>query len=168
MNFDPFPDWEKITEEHARHLHEAMREQNDARQLFFERPSPENAGRVIEAITRTSSYADFIIAEVWTVPVMVHVAGAKQEETNPADENQEGILQRCVRCKSVLHFWTHGMVAITSAGPKLFEPDDIDWWQEGDLVAKATSEDGSTMYLIEEGRELQKHEYECVGLPNME
>jgi hypothetical protein len=167
-NFDPFPDWEKVDQEMADDLHQEVVGQQRALKVFESEPTPENAAALIEFYTKTQATVAAIITAIWTQPVMVHVAGERKWEKNPDDDDQEALLQRCTRCKSVLNFWFDSMMTVGEDGPRPIDQEEIPWWENGEFVAKGDGESGYSMYLIEKGRELEKHEFECVGMPELE
>lgn len=167
-NFDPFIDWEGITPEMVDDIHATLKEFRAAQESFLRTASSEDAAamlrnqwdltRTIEAITQT----------LYTIPVMVHVAGEKKIE----EDEQWGEItrQRCVKCGSVLGEWMERMMILTPVGPKQVEEEDLPWWTPGQRVAKAGTqgEDDQSMrlYLVED-RELDKHEMPCVDLQDL-
>jgi hypothetical protein len=167
-NFDPFPDWEKVDQEMADDLHAVVVQQREAVEAFEENKTPENAAELIRLYTETQATCEAIMRAIWTQPVLVHVAGEREWEKNPGDEDQEALLQRCQRCKSVLSFWFENMMMMADDGPRPMDQDEIPWWEKGEIVAKGEGENGFSMYLVEKGRELEKHEIECVGMPDLE
>lgn len=170
MNFEPFIDYEGATPEMARDLHAALREHKDATRDFVADDEPDlgKAARLIEASHRTHCTLTAIIEALHTTPVMVHVAGPIQHETDP-DDGDEHVIQRCTRCGSVLNFFRERFLVLDPhTGPRPMEEDDVPWWDEGTLVAKANSSDGVGMYEIETDRSLDKHERECADLTILE
>lgn len=169
MNFDPFIDYESVNEEMAADLHQAMRAQREAAQDFVSDDEPDlaKAAKFLEITNDVNSTVGAIMETLYTLPVMVHVAGERKEENNPDDESEQGVVQRCKRCGSVLHFWREGIAIFTPEGPRMLQEDDVPWWEEGTLVAKGQSDSTLAMYEIEEKRELEKHERECLDMNSL-
>jgi hypothetical protein len=164
QNFDPYPDWEKVTDEHAKKLGNAVAEYRRASVQISDLATPQSAARFMQAHHDVGVIHDEILEDIWTVPMMVHVAAERDYEEI---EEQTVMVQRCARCKSILHIVHEGIVLMGPNGPEWMTEENTPWWAPGQLVAKATRPDSMSMYLIED-RELEKHEMECVGLPNME
>lgn len=170
MNFEPFLDWDAMTYEMALDLYEAMTKAQDAARAFS-KVEVEDEGNlvaqgrvVVETQKEVGEILEAICSTIWTHPVMVHVAGPKKNELHPDDPMVEGVLQRCKRCGSVLSFWHEGMRAITQEGFREIGEDDVPWWEDEAVVAKANS---VGMYEIEKERELEKHEMQCVSLTEL-
>jgi hypothetical protein len=169
QNFDPYFDWSELSDDMASDLHAHYLRHRRALDAFLDRKTPDRelAKEVMDSHEELSRTAEVIKMALWTEPVMVHVAGERKMETNPDDPEQEGVLQRCQRCGSILHFWAEGMGVMTPEGPRILNEDEIPWWPSGELVAKATNELGMKMYEVEKGRKLAKHEIECVSLAEL-
>lgn len=174
MNFDPFLDFESVSVEMATDLYEALLKNREAQQGLYD-VDPRDQRALVTAATRLletqrtyHSLVENIYQAIFTTPVMVHVAGPKKQEANPDHPEQEGILQRCKRCGSILYFWAEGMQYLSSEGLLDLEEERIPWWREGDIVAKANQMGGVDMYQVEEDRELEKHEMMCVSLTDLE
>ena len=173
-SFDPYPDFSKISQEQAEELQEAFKEYKELSNLLIGDATPETAGKVLQAHHDLSVKCDDVIHDIWTVPVMVHVADDPKWEKNPDDDDQEALLQRCSRCKSVLQFWHEKMIVMgRDGGTDTVEEEDIPWWEAGTMVAKSTDQRdpmimNMSMYEVEPGRDLEKHERECVGFPELD
>lgn len=174
MNFDPFIDFEAVTEEMAADLHAALREHRDAAAAFVEddRPDPVKCARAVAAATEVNMVVGAIVESLHRTPVMVHVAGPRREELRAEDDDDEiedlVLVQRCSRCGSVLNFWTDHLGTFDPhTGPRRVELNEIPWWKEGQLVAKATKPGMIDMYLVEPDRPLDKHERECADLSGL-
>lgn len=169
MGFEPFHDYDQISEEQAAELREALADYRKAtddllvahigsRQVVC-------AKRVLESHLKVSKVVKSVNEEIYTEPAMVHVAGEIEYE----HYDEFGVtlnVQRCERCGSVL-----------MASPR----DDTNaFFDEGDKIAKKNSKrymgrsskymrradlipDMSQMYFVGH-RDLEKHELECVSL----
>lgn len=170
QNFDPFIDWEAIDDEIAAELNKAVKNHRRAVDAFARmKRGDEDFAKAAQVVLKTyvkmGRTAQGIINHLWTVPVMVHVAGERKWETNPDDEDVQGLLQRCARCGSILHLFHEGMMVLDpETGPRAMTEDDLPWYTPGDVIAKSDQGGNVSMYLIENGRELEKHEHECVAL----
>lgn len=149
----------------ANDLHRATVRFARARDNFLRHPaSILNGVEMIESSHLIEQTIREISQVLWTLPVIVHVAGTRQSE--PCDDCDDGdvVIQRCKRCGSTLHQWHNNTVMPTSQGFSELTEDDVSWWEEDELVAKATINGRVTMYAVEPGRSLDKHEMECVSL----
>jgi hypothetical protein len=163
--FEPFFDYDKFSPEMASDLYRAMIGFNHARDAFLRQPpSPRLGAEVIRTSREMDRTLDVICQSLWTLPVMVHVAGERQTEVCEDCGNGERIVQRCKRCGSTLHLWHEHLFVLTPQGPAELEEEDIPWWDEDSLVAKGTDGGRMTMYRIDPDRTLEKHEMECVSL----
>lgn len=170
MNFEPFIDYEAVTPEMAQELYGALHEHRDLVQEFLsdEEPDVEKCARLLEAAHRGQNCFHAIIEALWTTPVMVHIAGPVQHETD--EDGDEHAFQRCTRCASVLnHFHGHYLVLDPETGPRQMTEEDVPWWSEGTIVAKHTQSDTGNvgMYPIDADRELEKHERVCADLTGL-
>ena len=170
QNFDPFYDWSSITQEMADDLHRDFRKHKENLDALVasEQPDISLAAAVMESLNEIQLTSEAIRKTVWTQPVMVHIAGSRKHETNPDNPNEEAVLQRCSRCGSVLNFWQEGMMSLTEDGPRQMEEDEIPWWDQGALIGKVNGSLSISTYLIEEGRDLEKHEMECPSLMDLD
>ncbi len=84
MNFDPFIDYELLDQASADELHLAAKEHRDAVDDFVadEHASIHKAKLVLQKVDAVDKTATKILTDLWTVPVMVHVAGALQISDN--------------------------------------------------------------------------------------
>lgn len=160
--FEPYIDWDAITDEMTDDLHKKVVEYKEAQDNFLAQKSKENASRLMRLQWELSRLGTAITHTIFTVPMMVHVAGPKAQSTK--EDHTEEIIQRCKRCGSVLQIWQDKFLIPTPEGLQPVDPDQMPWWNEGDIVAKASDESGSTMYEIEEGRDLDPHERPCPDL----
>lgn len=170
-NFDPYPDWDKITRKQAEKFSIGLRRYKLAADALV--ADPANTGHCADAIKahhELGHIEDEIVESIWTVPVMVHIAGSREWEDHPNPEDERtALLQRCQRCKSVLASFSEGMAVLTERGPQEVKEEDMTWWEEGTQVAKSKQDSyGMQMYEIPQNQPLKDHEMECVGLPNME
>jgi hypothetical protein len=165
-SFEPFIDWSELDDEMLGDLSVAYRRFRRAQRRFSWRKSKQNAVFLLRTQHELSDIATAIFRTLHTVPVMVHIAGAK---TTKEDDNGGSLIeQRCTRCGSVLQRWESGYHAITPAGPIPLDEGDLPWWDSGDIVAKSGDENESmTMYQVEHGRPLEKHERECYALDSL-
>lgn len=165
-SFEPFIDWDEMSDEMLHDLSTAYREFRKAQKSFDRRQTKENAIALLKGQHEMSDIATAIFRTLHTVPVMVHIAG---EKTTATEDEQEVIRQRCTRCGSVLQQWMSGYHAMTPAGPIPMDEGDLPWWDPGDIVAKSGDENESmTMYQIDPERELDKHERECYSLDSLD
>jgi hypothetical protein len=170
QNFDPFLDWNAIDDEIAAELNKALKNYRRAMEAFAKmKRGDEDFARAAQVFLKTQlrlqRMASGVINHIYTVPVMVHVAGEKKVETNPDNEDQTGVLQRCARCGSILNLWREGMMMLDpEEGPREVCEEDLPWFEPGTVIAKAENNGSISLYPIEGDRELEKHERECVAL----
>lgn len=164
-NFEPYIDWDDFSDEMLADISSAYVTFRSAQKAFDKKKTKQNAVALLRSQMEIGSLAGAIHQALFTVPVMVHIAG---EKTTTNDEENETITQRCLRCGSVLQKWQDGYHAVTPAGPIPLTEEDMTWWEKGSIVAKAGDEDDSvTMYLIDPKRKLEKHERECYSLDSL-
>jgi len=170
QNFDPFIDWEAIDDEIAADLNKAVKNYRRAQLGFAKmKRGDEDFAKAAQVFLKSQLHltrlANSVINHIYTVPVMVHIAGERKTEVNPDDESSEGILQRCARCGSILHLFRDGLMVLDpETGPREMQEEDLPWFDPGALVAKAETETGVQMYVLDDKHELKKHERECVAL----
>lgn len=172
FDFDPFLDWEAIDDEIAADFNKAIKQYRRATEAFAKMKRGDEdfaqaARTVLKCQMKVTRLSQGILSHIYTLPVMVHVAGERKNETNPDDPMQEGTLQRCSRCGSVLHFWHEGIIALTDQGPRPLTEEDVPWFEKGEIVAKGETQGGVSMYVIDPPRDLEKHERECVSLSDL-
>jgi hypothetical protein len=168
-SFEPFFNYEKLTPKMAKDLRDAVVRHRLATDSLIRSPvNIKQSVAAIEAAYDVESVIDTIRSAIWTVPVMVHLAGEKQFETCEHCEYAEQVIQRCKRCGSTLHLWHEHLGVLTPDGPRELGPDDVPWWDENEIVAKAHFGSAMTMYSIDPSRLLEKHEMECVSLVDLE
>lgn len=172
IGFEPFIDFDALTLEQAEELRRAVCGYRSAVDTLADSATPETLLDLAKNVLRASDDASRTVAEIMndlhTTPVMVHVAGPRREETNPDDPDDHGVLQRCRRCGSVLNFWSeHVRVLDPAEGPRPLDEDEVPWWDEGELVAKANNQFGLGMYRVSPDRALEKHERECADLSEL-
>lgn len=160
-NFEPYFDWAEISQEMATDLYDVIADYETAKKNFLKHRSPDAAGKFLEQQHKLSGVADAIYQTIYTKPVMVHVAGAR------VDDDDENVVQRCKLCGSILQLWHDGLVQMTGDGPRQVTPDDMEWWDEGDRVAKSHEPMSMNMYLVAPGRDLEKHELPCPNLSEL-
>lgn len=166
MSFEPFIDWDDFSDEMLKDMSEAYDNFRGAQKRFDRRKTKANAIALLQTQFALSNIAGAIHHTLHTVPVMVHIAGAKVEKDNEGGGTL--VEQRCTRCLSVLQRWESGYHAMTPAGPLPIEASDLPWWDEGDVVAKSGDENESmSMYQVDPDRELEKHERECYALDEL-
>jgi hypothetical protein len=154
--FEPFFDYDSLSEEMAADLKLVLSEYKQAQEDLLGAggviQQVNCAKRVVEAQNALMTTARAINDVIYTVPVIVHKAGRIRKETIDLEDGEKAYVQRCSKCASELH---------------IASDRDLDAWQIGSAVAKTSK--GSpmpTMYLIED-RELLAHEYECVSFKNI-
>jgi len=162
-NFEPYIDWEDISDEMTSDFREKFLEYKKAQEMFTAHSSNENAARFLRIQFELSRLSAAIAQTLYTVPMMVHVAGPKVSGKD--DDGEEQIVQRCKRCGSILQSWQPSMHFPTSEGPLQIPEDSMMWWEEDAGVAKSVRQ--GTMYPIEGGRELEKHEKICPDLTSL-
>jgi hypothetical protein len=165
QNFDPFIDWDSVTQEMADDMHVKILEYKEAIKKFEAENTISNCADVLRLQFELTTTSNSIHAALFTVPVMVHNAGEKVSDSD--SEGHSVITQRCTRCGSVLQGWREGMAVLTPNGIEDLVEDKISWWKPGDVVAKASDAESMTMYVIED-RDLDKHERECVDISHLE
>lgn len=165
--FEPFFDYDKVNQEMADAFGQAIHRHKKIVEEIFRSGGKCSPKQLVEALKSNEECEEIVGAikeDIFTIPVIVHVA-----EDPAEDEESEGIVQRCARCKTVLSFWREGIQALTAEGPRQIDQEDVPWWDEGTLIAKTSSSQGIGMYEITpQDRKLERHEVECVGLPNLE
>lgn len=163
---EPFIDWDALDDEMAKDLHQYLCAFRQAQADLAE--CEEAAGQQFRALAanllRTQEELSGVVGAIrnalYTVPMVVHVAGAKSASY---EDGQEQVIQRCKRCGSVLQVWTEGLIRMTPGGPSAVPADDMVWWKEGETVAKSASDDRQ-IYRIDENRELEDFERPCPDL----
>ena len=165
QGFEPYLDWSSLTQEMADDLHQLISAYKAAQKKFEEHNTTENAADLMRLQLELTATSAAIQQDLITIPVLVHLAGPKTEGTD--SEGHEEIVQRCTRCGSLLQRWCEALVSMTPAGPRSVEQDEMPWWDPGDVVAKASGDNGHAMYEITEGRALEKHEKECLDLTGL-
>jgi len=169
--FEPYLDWEKITDEMTDDLHEGLSFFHEAQDRFLENKTSKNAADMLRSHYEMSSIASDVKEAIYTQPMMVHIAGEVKVEENPENPLDEVTIQRCKRCGSVLQIYKEGLAQITESGPEPVTEDEVLWWDDGDVVAKTSDSTSIHMYQIEgqgkPARKLEKHEMECVSLEDL-
>lgn len=161
-NFEPYIDWSKVTQDDANKLSKNLFKQTDAEFSLVQEASTENCINFIKTKMECMEFLRDFIDGAWTFPAMVHVAGPWGLESNPDDENQKAVIQRCANCKSIINFWHEGTMTIDESALVYVKQEDNDWWEPGSLVAKVQDDDGN--YYQIENRPLKEHEIRCVGI----
>lgn len=173
-NFDPFLDWSKIGEDEAGRLRELSMRQRAAHGELADSGSIEAAVQMLKCYREVQETITDMFDSIWTVPVIVHIADRRSWEKNPDDPEQEAVLQRCARCKTVLQWWYPGMVSVSDPSgmimisttdpesPLAVQEEDYDWWPIGSTIAKQAPSGYEGIYVIED-RPLHSHEVECAG-----
>jgi len=160
--FDPFYDFDAITDEMILDLHKAVVGYKQSARRFEAMRSKREAISVLKTQLEVQETYDAIMRAIWTIPAMVHIAGQKRSETHPKS-GAEATVQRCQRCGSMLQLWHDGMIVMDDEGPTEVDEEAVSWWNEGEIVAKATHAGGMHMYEIGD-RELHHYEHECVDI----
>jgi hypothetical protein len=165
-NFEPYMDWGAIDQEMSDDFHAAMVEQLRARAAFEAENTPANAAALLKATVEVSEVGDRISRTIWTLPMMVHVAGEKRVEECPdCDDRHERVVQRCSRCGSMLQMWHDSILVMTERGPAPMPEESIPWWDVGSNIAKSNDDEMGTMSMYEiKDREFDKHEMICPDL----
>lgn len=164
--FEPFIDWDEFDDEMLGDLSTAYDQFRAAQKRFDKKKTKENAIALLKTQLEISDIATAVHRTLFTVPVMVHVAGEKAFTQD--DDGGTVITQRCTRCGSVLQDWKAGYHSMTPAGPMPIGQDDIPWWDAGDIVGKSGDENESmTVYQIDPERNLEKHERECYAFDSL-
>ena len=167
-SFEPYPDFEKITQEDADELHQLFRDYRQKSDRLEQEARVEYVADFLQSFHAMNVRIEETVNRIWTVPYMVHVAGDKKTEQNPDDPTEEGIFQRCSRCGSTLNFWREGLMFLTPDGPKEMAEEDVPWWTPGERIAKRDGgPQGYGMYRIDADHELEKHEIMCVSLESL-
>ena len=173
QNFDPFLDWEAIDEEIASDINKHVKRHRRLMEQFalMKRGDPgfvEAARELMQQQHKTTTLMGQVMHHIYTVPAMVHIAGERKWEDNLDDNTEQGLIQRCARCGSPLGFFSEGMMVIDedSGQPRPLVEEDVPWFTVGETIGKIDRDEGMTMYAIE-GRELFKHERECVALNDL-
>jgi Zn ribbon nucleic-acid-binding protein len=157
--FEPYIDWDGMTDEMVDEFHETLVEFRKYQDEFIANKSKKSAANVLRLQMDISNIAAAIHQTLFTIPMMVHIAGAQDESVD--DDGNKQIFQRCKRCGSVLQMWRENIVAMTPNGIREVEPDDMKWWEEDQIVAKTSDEDSMTMYAIDKDQKLEAHEKPC-------
>jgi len=165
-NFEPYLDWDSIEDEMVDDLHELFMEFRKAKKNFISSKSKERAVAVLKAQYELGRITTAIHHAIFTRPMMIHVAGPKQKIAD--EDGSDQIVQRCKRCGSILQLWSENFMAVTPAGPIPLEEEDVPWWDDDDVVAKAGDPDqGMQMYEVGKDRELERHERLCPDLTSL-
>jgi hypothetical protein len=172
QNFEPYIDWASVSPEMAKDMHEKMLEYRAAIKAFEASGSTKDCSDVMRCQFELTNISAVIQQQLFVLPVMVHIAGEKIHEPSlhgdEDEEPHEHIIQRCTRCGSILQMWCEVVRLLTPEGPVQVPEEGISWWEPGAVIAKASDDDSMTMYVIEDGRELEKHEHECLDLTGLE
>lgn len=172
MNFwdtEPFIDWDGIDDQMAKDLREKLRAFRQAQVALDVCDLTEGShfrSKAADLMRTQEGLASVVTAirnTLYTVPMIVHVAGAKS--TGHDEDGEERIVQRCKRCGSILQIWLESYLRMTPQGPLEIPSDDMVWWQEGEIVAKSASEDRQ-MYRVKD-RELEDFERPCPDLTKL-
>jgi hypothetical protein len=178
QNFEPYIDWDDLSDEMADDLSSRLTRFRKVSDLFIKesnrkrRRRPEkiraHAAEMLRLQYELSALYQAIVQTLVTVPMMVHVAGEKKTEQCESIDHDH-IVQRCTRCGSMLQSWHANTTVMTPLGPQEIDEEDVTWWTPGSTVAKSGDTGGPPMlhmYEIED-RELEKHEMVCVDLAEM-
>ena len=164
-NFEPYFDWAGITDEMTDDLHERILEYKKAQEDFIAEKSNQNAARFMRLQWEVARIGNAITQTIYTIPVMVHVAG--QKIYGKDEDGTDQVIQRCKRCGSILQGWQDRYQVATPEGVVRITEENIPWWQENDVVAKPAEEIGTKMYEIENDRPLEEHEKLCPDLSGL-
>jgi hypothetical protein len=178
QNFEPYIDWEELSDEMADDLFSRIVRFRRVSDLFVKESKRKRrrrskkirayAAEMLKLQSELSAMHQAIMQTLVTIPMMVHVAGEKKAETceSSADDH---VVQRCTRCGSMLQAWHANTMVMTPLGPQEIDEEDVTWWTPGSTVAKSGDTGGPPMlHMYEiEGRELEKHEMVCVDLAEM-
>ena len=169
-NFNPFYDYEDLTDEMVEDLHDDLWNLEEAKREFIASPSKDTAAEYMKSLSQIDGTCRAIGETIYKVPAMIHVAGPTKHEVNPDNPEEEATIQRCARCGSVLHWWHEGMIGPTPDGVGIIGEDDFQWWEEGQTIGKIEGPGPihMSMYSVEDDHELQSHERECVDISGLE
>lgn len=152
MSFEPFFDYEAITEEIAQDLKDALEQLREAQEDLLSAQDAEGMVSCAKDVVEAQNEIMFIHREInhhiYTVPAMVHVAGEPKLEF---EEGAPMYVQRCERCGSDL---SRSM------------QESYEHFTVGEQVGKSHMDRDKTkyetMYLVGD-RDLYEHELECVS-----
>ena len=148
MSFEPFFNYEQISEEMAHELRDALKQLRDAQEDLLSAEDAEGvvtcARSVVEAQNEIMITHKAINRYIYTFPAMVHVAGEPKLEF---DDGRPVYVQRCERCASELC---------------RSDREDDEYFGKGESVGKADLGEANATYLLGE-RERYDHEFECVS-----
>ena len=166
-NFEPYIDWDEMSDEMAEDVYDLVVRYKQAQDDLVTCPAAHRKTHAIELMQVQGELAVTFSAvqrTLYVLPMMVHIAGPKKHGTS--DEGLEQALQRCKRCGSVLQCWEENFAVMTPDGPMPLDEDGIPWWDEGDVVAKSSTDghQGTAFYLVEDPDNLQQHEKPCPDL----
>lgn len=170
VNFEPYYDFESVSDEMAEDLFKSLQEYEKQKNLMLA-SLPENRAEIAQALLKAqqeiNSVSNAVFDTIYTVPAMIHEAGPKVTEYIDGNEIHT---QRCARCGSILQRWdprvTQNMSFSDEDGNELDFEEAIPWWNEGDLVGKATGDFMAQLYLVED-RELDSHEKPCLDMSGL-
>lgn len=153
MSFEPFFNYEAISDEMAEDMRDALSQLREAQEDLLSADDAEgrvsSAQRVVEAQNEIMFIHREVNRHIYTVPAMVHVAGKPKLEF---ENGRPVYVQRCDRCASDLS--------------RSIQEGDDDHFGVGEKVAKAQMDRDEklyeTMYLVGD-RELHEHELQCVS-----
>jgi hypothetical protein len=128
QNFEPYIDWNGLTDEMAWDLVEKLVPYKLANERLIKqatrrwrkpnlRKMREATVELLQLQSELGSLNEAIIRTLVTIPMMIHVAGPKTVEECDSGTHNEHRVQRCARCGSVLQMWQEGMMHLTPAGP---------------------------------------------------
>lgn len=167
MNFEPFFDYDAVPVELANELMEAVVRRRKAENNLTTTRAPRAAGELMKAIRDLNAIGEKIYQQIFTVPVMVHIAGERQWEEEE-DNAPAGYCQRCSRCGSILNFWHENLVQMTPYGPQRVDVENAGWHDVGVIVAKGEVGMQYKLYEIPKDQPLKKHERECLAMPEID
>lgn len=156
FRFEPFFDYDQLTDEMVDHFHDALTRNIEAQEAFHKEKNRENLKAVLESHSLITGCAEAIRETIWTEPSTIHVVGPCVEE--PHDDHDCLMqVQRCTRCGSVLLAWCEHMP---------YPKESIDWWEEGTVVSKFQAH--GMMRIASVGdRRLERYEVMCVDISFM-
>ena len=171
MAFEPFYAYELIDEKMAGDLWEGMRSYRQRLNDFIEddEPNVEKCRELMRTMEEIDDLHKDVSEEIYRIPSIIHIAGEYKEETNPDDDSQTAMIQRCSRCGSLLQFWYDGMMYLSDR--KKIEPleeNETRWWDVGQMIGKHDIPGATDLYAIKEGRDLERWEHECVDMSGLE
>ena len=162
--FEPYFDWDKISEQMLDDTHEATVMYARSRDRFLAQKTKANLAAFLSSQQTLSKTALLVEQAIFVVPTMIHIADEPIEGED--EDGDKTITQACQRCKRVLMLWTANQVVyVPGHGGMELLPEHLNWWSKGDRIA--LTKDQKNSYIVPDDRELKPYEHPCPDFGEM-